>query len=82
MVGIGHSGAVASCLFGSHGLRTLAIDSADESSRELGGVVARWFDACNCQAAVVRPDHHVYSVAGDAASLAELMLGLARRLRA
>src|SRR5204862_8076150 len=31
----------------------------------LDGVVARWFETCNCQTAVIRPDHYVYSVAED-----------------
>jgi 3-(3-hydroxy-phenyl)propionate hydroxylase len=56
-------------------------DAADAPARELDGVVARWFDACNCRAAVVRPDHYVYGVAEDSASLTELTRKLTGILR-
>jgi 3-(3-hydroxy-phenyl)propionate hydroxylase len=50
-------------------------------ARELDGVVARWFDANGCRAAVVRPDHYVYGVATDAASLSELTHTLTRHFQ-
>jgi 3-(3-hydroxy-phenyl)propionate hydroxylase len=56
-------------------------DAADAPARELDGVVARWFDACNGRAAVIRPDHYVYGVAEDSASLAELTGRLMQQLR-
>jgi 3-(3-hydroxy-phenyl)propionate hydroxylase len=56
-------------------------DGADEPSRELDGVVARWFEAYDCHAAVIRPDHYVYGVADDSASLAELTRRLTQQLR-
>jgi len=55
-------------------------DAADAPSRELDGVVARWFDACNGRAALIRPDHYVYGVAEDSASLTELTGRLMQQL--
>jgi 3-(3-hydroxy-phenyl)propionate hydroxylase len=37
---------------------------------ECEGVVARWFEAQGCVAALVRPDHYVFGVAGDEAEIA------------
>jgi 3-(3-hydroxy-phenyl)propionate hydroxylase len=56
------------------------VTRSDASARELDGVVARWFDSHGCHAAIVRPDHYVYGVARDAASLAALVDVLKRRL--
>ena len=36
---------------------------------ELDGVLAAWFDRQGCCAAIVRPDHYVYGVAGSADAL-------------
>jgi 3-(3-hydroxy-phenyl)propionate hydroxylase len=43
---------------------------------ELDGVLARWFARHGCCAALVRPDHYVYGVAGSAAGLTELLAAL------
>ncbi|MGF9764403.1 bifunctional 3-(3-hydroxy-phenyl)propionate/3-hydroxycinnamic acid hydroxylase [Microvirga sp. 0TCS3.31] len=43
---------------------------------ELDGVLARWFDAHGCHAAVVRPDHYVFGTASDEESLSELIADL------
>jgi 3-(3-hydroxy-phenyl)propionate hydroxylase len=43
---------------------------------ELDGVLARWFGRHGCCAAVVRPDHYVYGVAGSGQALYELVGGL------
>jgi 3-(3-hydroxy-phenyl)propionate hydroxylase len=40
---------------------------------EADGVLARWFAAHGCGAALVRPDHIVYGVAADAGGAAELL---------
>jgi 3-(3-hydroxy-phenyl)propionate hydroxylase len=64
----------------SIGMETITIVTDDDTcdhrdqtpARELDGVVARWFDALGCRAAVVRPDHYVYGVAEDSASLTKL----------
>ena len=56
-------------------------DAAAPHSRELDGIVARWFDTHACHAALIRPDHYVYGVAEDSASLTELTGRLMRQLR-
>jgi 3-(3-hydroxy-phenyl)propionate hydroxylase len=48
---------------------------------ELDGVLARWFDAHRCHAAIARPDHYVFGTASDEESLSELMADLQARLR-
>jgi 3-(3-hydroxy-phenyl)propionate hydroxylase len=48
---------------------------------ETDGVVARWFERHACRAAVVRPDHYVYGVADDGASLYDLVAGLSNTLK-
>jgi 3-(3-hydroxy-phenyl)propionate hydroxylase len=48
---------------------------------EMDGVVARWFDTYGCHAAVVRPDHYVFGVAGEEMSLATLLMELEARLQ-
>jgi 3-(3-hydroxy-phenyl)propionate hydroxylase len=47
---------------------------------ELDGVLARWFARHGCCAALVRPDHYVYGVAGSAAGLTELLAALRQRI--
>jgi 3-(3-hydroxy-phenyl)propionate hydroxylase len=47
---------------------------------ELDGVLARWFARYGCCAALVRPDHYVYGVAGSAAGLTELLAALQKSL--
>jgi 3-(3-hydroxy-phenyl)propionate hydroxylase len=48
---------------------------------EEANVVADWFARQQCAAAIVRPDHYVFGVAGDATSLAALIAELTRRLQ-
>jgi 3-(3-hydroxy-phenyl)propionate hydroxylase len=52
----------------------------EAQARELDGVVAGWFDAHSCRAAVIRPDHYVYGVAEDPASLTRLTDRLIQQL--
>jgi len=49
-------------------------------TRELDGVLARWFERHGCRAAVVRPDHYVFGGVADGAALAGLLAGLLQRL--
>ena len=37
---------------------------------ETEGVLQRWFERHDCQAALVRPDHYVYGTAQDASGVA------------
>ncbi|MFC5498554.1 bifunctional 3-(3-hydroxy-phenyl)propionate/3-hydroxycinnamic acid hydroxylase [Caenimonas terrae] len=60
------------------GLRFVPIGSAE--FREADGVAARWFAHHDCNAAIVRPDHYVWGVAQDAASLARQMQALAAQI--
>ncbi len=48
---------------------------------ELDGVVAGWLARHGVRAAVVRPDHYVYGVAGDGASLFALVAALTCKLK-
>ena len=43
---------------------------------EVDGVLAAWFERHGSRAAIVRPDHYVYGVASDAASLADSLTKL------
>ncbi len=43
---------------------------------EIDGVLAGWFQRNECRAAIVRPDHYVYGVATDVATLAASLLQL------
>jgi 3-(3-hydroxy-phenyl)propionate hydroxylase len=52
------------------------------AAAELDGVVAGWFDRHKCRAAVVRPDHYVYGVAGSPGALLALLAGLKLQLAA
>ena len=54
---------------------------AHDAVIELDGVLARWFDAHGCHAAIVRPDHYVFGTASGEESLTELMEDLQARLR-
>ena len=47
---------------------------------EAEGVLAQWFAAQQCSAALVRPDHYVYGVAADARQLAGLIAALKQQL--
>jgi 3-(3-hydroxy-phenyl)propionate hydroxylase len=55
--------------------------NAHDAVIELDDVLARWFDAHGCHAAIVRPDHYVFGTASDEESLSELMADLQARLR-
>jgi 3-(3-hydroxy-phenyl)propionate hydroxylase len=57
------------------------VSDAKDAVFELDGVLARWFDAHECHAAIVRPDHYVFGTASDEESLSELMADLQARLR-
>ena len=59
---------------GGTGLRTVKRDVSE-------GVVAQWFDTHNCTAAVVRPDHYVYGVARDEATLDRMLKEVAKDLK-
>ena len=73
------------------GLKILRVHAGDHASAapgkvgegvvsEIDGVVARWFDAYRCRAAIVRPDHYVFGVAADETSLADVTTELEARL--
>jgi 3-(3-hydroxy-phenyl)propionate hydroxylase len=47
---------------------------------ELDGVMAGWFDRHGCCAAIIRPDHYVFGVARDAATLIGVLRELHDRL--
>jgi hypothetical protein len=47
---------------------------------ELEGVMAGWFDRHGCRAAIVRPDHYVFGVARDEATLIGVLCELHDRL--
>ena len=72
VIRVGSSGSDASSGQGS---------DAHDAVIELDGVLARWFDAHGCHAAIVRPDHYVFGTASGEESLAELMADLQARLR-
>jgi 3-(3-hydroxy-phenyl)propionate hydroxylase len=59
---------------GATGLRTVKRDDTQ-------GVVAEWFDKNTCTSAIVRPDHYVYGVARDQASLDRIVKEVAKNLR-
>jgi 3-(3-hydroxy-phenyl)propionate hydroxylase len=52
-----------------------------EGRCETDGVLAAWFDRYQCIAAVVRPDHYVYSTAAAIESLHDICRSLRTRLR-
>jgi 3-(3-hydroxy-phenyl)propionate hydroxylase len=54
--------------------------SSEHAIVELDGVLARWFEANGCRAAIVRPDHYVYGVADDNAELASMLMDLRSQL--
>ena len=58
------------------------ISIAPGGIRELDGVLANWFNRHGCRAAIVRPDHYVFGVAGSANGLLNLLAGLEHRLAA
>jgi 3-(3-hydroxy-phenyl)propionate hydroxylase len=51
------------------------------SLAEADGVLAGWFDHHRCRAAIVRPDHYVFGVAGDARALGAMLSDLTTRLQ-
>jgi len=59
---------------GGTGLRTVRADGTE-------GVVAEWFKQNTCTSAIVRPDHYVYGVARDDASLDRMLKEVAKQLR-
>jgi 3-(3-hydroxy-phenyl)propionate hydroxylase len=60
-------------------------DTADQGDRtalaEEDGVLAAWFDRHQCRAAIVRPDHYVFGVAGTEGDLRKLLTDLAAGLQ-
>ncbi len=70
LIKVGHSSEVSS-----------GGNEAHDAVIELDGVLARWFDAHGCHAAIVRPDHYVFGTASDEESLSELLANLQARLR-
>ena len=68
------------------GTRTIRVGSAygavkNEMVAEEDGVVARWFERHRCAAAIVRPDHYVFGVSSDTATLCDMMTELSSRLQ-
>ena len=59
---------------GGTGLRTVKREATQ-------GVVTDWFDRNTCTAAIVRPDHYVYGVARDDATLDRMLKEVAKDLR-
>ena len=51
-----------------------------DGMRERDGVVAAWFEANECVAAVIRPDHYVFGAAPDHAAISNLVREARRRL--
>jgi 3-(3-hydroxy-phenyl)propionate hydroxylase len=51
------------------GLRAVSLPTLGEAD----GVLAAWFERHRCAAALVRPDHHVFGTAVDAAGLQDLL---------
>jgi len=59
---------------GGTGLRTVRAEATE-------GVVAEWFKQSLSSAAIVRPDHYVYGVARDQASLDRMLKEVAKGLK-
>jgi 3-(3-hydroxy-phenyl)propionate hydroxylase len=70
VIKVGHSSEVSS-----------GGNDAHDAVIELDGVLARWFDAHGCHAAIIRPDHYVFGTASDEKSLIDLLADLQARLR-
>ncbi len=51
-----------------------------EGHQEIGGVVGTWFDRYRCKAAIVRPDHYVYSTVDEPGRLYDICCGLENRI--
>jgi len=66
-----HDGALEPGAALPPGVTPIAIGSA--GVHEQDGVVAQWLARHGCHAALVRPDHYVFGVAGDAADFRDLM---------
>ncbi|WP_206735080.1 bifunctional 3-(3-hydroxy-phenyl)propionate/3-hydroxycinnamic acid hydroxylase [Bosea sp. Tri-44] len=71
------------------GLRLIMVSSdpirapaarADNAVTERDGVLARWFAAHGCRAAIVRPDHYVFGTAADDVALGALLDELRARI--
>ena len=66
-------------------IRVRSADAADQADHdalaEEDGVLAAWFDRHGCRAAIVRPDHYVFGVASDEATLGKMLTELAGRLQ-
>jgi 3-(3-hydroxy-phenyl)propionate hydroxylase len=66
-------------------IRVCSADAADQTDHDVvaeeDGVLAAWFDRHGCRAAVVRPDHYVFGVAGDEGALGNMLSELATRLQ-
>jgi 3-(3-hydroxy-phenyl)propionate hydroxylase len=58
---------------GGTGLRTVHREGAQ-------GVLAAWFEKNRCSAAIVRPDHYVYGVAGSGSALDAQLAAMAKEL--
>jgi len=73
-------GRVAGDLFVLKGGTITLFVIGGEGYREEDGIVAAWFDRHHCKAAIVRPDHYVYSTVLDLGSLNAICLDLQRRI--
>lgn len=62
-------------------LSTLRLGGMPGRVAEADGVMAQWFRAHQCRAALVRPDHYVFGTAHDAYSLRALLREAASALR-
>jgi 3-(3-hydroxy-phenyl)propionate hydroxylase len=65
---------------GSENASSTDVHEMHDTLIELDGVLARWFDAHGCFAALVRPDHYVFGTATDESDLADLMDDIKARL--
>ena len=54
------------------------VDMAAADFQETDSVLGNWFSQHECLAAIVRPDHYVYGVAGSAGALVAQLDVLAR----
>ncbi|WP_077036188.1 bifunctional 3-(3-hydroxy-phenyl)propionate/3-hydroxycinnamic acid hydroxylase [Pelomonas sp. KK5] len=57
------------------GLQTLRFGAGPGRVAEADAVMERWFQAQDCKAALLRPDHYVYGTAGHAVELGALLDG-------
>jgi 3-(3-hydroxy-phenyl)propionate hydroxylase len=66
---------------GALAARWITIGERPDALAERDGVAAMWFAHHGCEAALVRPDHYVYGVASDCASLERRLDALIDELR-